>query len=211
MTGFLPPSSSCTRRPSPTAAWILRPVALDPVNVTASTRSSATRCAPASNPCTTLSTPAGRPASMNAAASRSPISGVIGDGLKTTVLPGCQRRTDLATGEVEREVPRRDHADDADRIAHRVDERRVVARERGAGQPVRLAGVQLEVPRRARRLHLWRRPSACPPRPPSRRRCRRRRSARSARRGRRASRRARVGVVRRHALARVDAPRRRRR
>ena len=54
-------------------------------SVTAATRSSATRCAPAEKPCTTLSTPGGRPASMNAAARRSPMSGVIGDGLNTTV------------------------------------------------------------------------------------------------------------------------------
>ena len=46
--------------------------------------------APAANPCTTFSTPGGRPASMNAAASRSPIHGVIGDGLKTTVLPAAR-------------------------------------------------------------------------------------------------------------------------
>ena len=44
---------------------------------------------PAATPCTTLSTPGGSPASMNAAASRSPISGVIGDGLNTTVLPAA--------------------------------------------------------------------------------------------------------------------------
>ena len=87
--GFLPPSSSWTRRPSPIAAWILRPVAFEPVNVTAPTRSSATRWAPAATPCTTFSTPAGSPASSNAAASRSPISGVIGDGLNTTVLPAA--------------------------------------------------------------------------------------------------------------------------
>ena len=36
--GFLPPSSSCTRRPMPIAAWIFGPVAFEPVKVTASTR-----------------------------------------------------------------------------------------------------------------------------------------------------------------------------
>ena len=59
------------------------------MNVIAATRSSATTIAPAATPCTTLSTPGGRPASANAAASRSPISGVIGDGLNTTVFPAA--------------------------------------------------------------------------------------------------------------------------
>ncbi|MEJ7720584.1 MAG: hypothetical protein WKF58_09105 [Ilumatobacteraceae bacterium] len=37
-----------------------------------------------------MSTPSGSPASTNACASRSPISGVIGDGLNTTALPAAR-------------------------------------------------------------------------------------------------------------------------
>ena len=151
-TGFLPPSSSCRRWPRRAAAWIFWPTAVEPVNVTAATSASATRWAPAAKPCTTLSTPArqagvderlGEPVTHQRRHRR---------GLEHDGVAGRQRRADLAAGQVEREVPRRDHGDDADRVEHRVHERRVVARERRAGEPVRLAGVELEVLRRAARL-----------------------------------------------------------
>ena len=67
-------------------------------------------------------------------------------------VPGGERRADLAARQVQREVPRSDHGDDTDRVEHRVHERRVVARERGAEEAVRLAGVQLQVLRCPARL-----------------------------------------------------------
>ena len=197
MIGFLPPSSSCTRRPSPIAAWILRPVAVDPVNVMAfdaivghQVRAGVESVHDVEHALgqAGVDERGGQPVAHQRRHRRR---------LEDDGVPGCQRRADLPTGEIERKVPRRDDADDADGIEDRVDERRVVARERGARQAVRLSCVQLEVARRARRLHRARRRSACPPRRPSRRRCRR-----PARRGCRAAAvrisARRVGVVRRH-------------
>ena len=69
----------------------LLPTAVEPVNDTMSTSGCATRWAPASGPLpvTTLSTPAGRPASAASSASRSDVTGVSSDGLSTMVLPAA--------------------------------------------------------------------------------------------------------------------------
>ena len=75
-----------------------------------------------------------------------------GGGLEHDGVAGGERRPDLAARHVEREVPRCDDGDHADRVEHGVHERRVVARERRSAEPVRLAGVELEVLRRPRRL-----------------------------------------------------------
>ena len=63
--GHLPPSSRATDAPrAPQTLAIWRPVAVEPVKVTLSTRSSATSARPVSAPpVTTLRTPGGRPAS----------------------------------------------------------------------------------------------------------------------------------------------------
>ena len=67
-------------------------------------------------PVMTLRTPAGR---MSAAISPRirAVSGVRADGLRMTVLPGREGRTDLPAGHHDRVVPRRDRGDDADRLA----------------------------------------------------------------------------------------------
>ena len=151
-TGFLPPSSSCSRWPRREAAWILRPTAVEPVNVTASTLVSATRWAPASKPWTTLRTPGGRPASTKASARRAPINGVIGDGLNTTAFPAASAGPILRLARFSGKFHGVITATTPTGIEHGVHERRVVARVRGAEQPVGLAGVQLEVLRCAARL-----------------------------------------------------------
>ena len=69
-------------------------------------------------PWTMLTTPAGTPASISSSTKRSPSAGVSVAGLKTTVFPQTSAGSDLPGRDRDREVPRRDHADDADRLAH---------------------------------------------------------------------------------------------
>ena len=68
-----------------------RPTAVEPVKETIETSGWPTRCCPATAPVpvTTLTTPAGAPASVNASAKRSEVSGVISAGLRTIVLPAA--------------------------------------------------------------------------------------------------------------------------
>src|SRR4051794_8011387 len=68
-----------------------RPTAVEPVNEVIATSGCPTRWAPATGPVpvTTLTTPAGAPASVNASAKRTLVSGVISAGLSTMVLPAA--------------------------------------------------------------------------------------------------------------------------
>ncbi len=69
--GALPPSSRCTRLPVAEAVAITwRPTLVEPVNEVIATSGWPTRCWPATGPVpvTTLTTPAGAPASVNASA-----------------------------------------------------------------------------------------------------------------------------------------------
>ena len=68
-----------------------RPTLVDPVKQVIETSGWPTRCWPATGPVpvTTLTTPAGAPASVNASAKRSEVSGVISAGLSTMVLPAA--------------------------------------------------------------------------------------------------------------------------
>ena len=94
-------------------------------------------------PTTTFTTPSGIPASSASSASRSAESGVSSAGFSTTVLPARERRPELPGGDVEREVPRRDQPDDAERLAERhVDAAR--DRDRLAEVLVDRAGVVVE-------------------------------------------------------------------
>ena len=72
----------------------------------------------------------GKPASMISSPRRSAVSGVCSAGLSTTVLPAGQRRPQLPGGHQQREVPRDDLPDHADRLAQRVG---VEHRARGVG------------------------------------------------------------------------------
>ena len=67
-------------------------------------------------PWTTLTTPAGTPASTSSSTKRSPSSGVSVGGLEDDRVPADERGRDLPRGDRDREVPRRDHADHADRL-----------------------------------------------------------------------------------------------
>src|SRR2546427_293711 len=104
MNGALPPNSRCTRfTPALAAAMIFFPVTVSPVTETMATSGCVTSAAPTSppGPVTTLSTPAGRPASSAALAISRVESGVQLAGLTTTVLPAasagprCRRRPGL--------------------------------------------------------------------------------------------------------------------
>src|SRR6201996_5463492 len=92
ITGFLPPSSKCTRfKVFAPCAMIAEPVALSPTKPIALMAGCSVKARPASSPmpCTVLRTPSGTPASFTSLAS---ISAVIGDhsaGLCTTVQPAA--------------------------------------------------------------------------------------------------------------------------
>ena len=117
----LPPSSRKTFfRVGAAAAMIARPVAVEPVNETRSTRGSvaSTEATPLSRGVTTLSTPGGRSVcSVASRPSSAATHGVSGAGLSTTVLPASERGTDLGEVDLVGEVPRRDRGDDADGLA----------------------------------------------------------------------------------------------
>jgi hypothetical protein len=100
-----PPSSSDTGVRFRAAACATSfPVATEPVNAMRSTSVWATSAAPASSPipCTTFSTPSGRPASRETSASIEAVSGAHSGGLKTTVLPaasaGARRQVPSISG-----------------------------------------------------------------------------------------------------------------
>ena len=124
MLGLFPPSSrvSFFRLVAPAASTISLPTSVEPVNATLSTSMSPARAAPAvsPNPGTTLTTPSGTPASAISSASRSAVSGVCSAGLSTTQCAGGQRRPELPRRHQQREVPRDDLPDHADRLAQRV-------------------------------------------------------------------------------------------
>ena len=71
---------------------------------------------PSPCPAAPVNTPSGSPASSASSPSRIAVSGVSSAGLSTTVLPGRERRGEPPAGDRHREVPRHDHADDAERL-----------------------------------------------------------------------------------------------
>ena len=101
----------------------------------------AARAGPAGSPRSTFSAPAGTPASCSSSTTRTPEREVVGDGLKTTVLPGQQRRRDRPAEQGQREVERRDHREHAVRPQHAL----VALAARAVRQPddVRLVGLDL--------------------------------------------------------------------
>src|SRR6185437_12437597 len=92
ITGFLPPSSKCTRfKVGAPCAMIADPVALSPTKPIALIAGCSVKALPASSPkpCTVLSTPSGIPASFTSLASRSAVTGDHSAGLCTTVQPAA--------------------------------------------------------------------------------------------------------------------------
>ena len=91
MNGDFPPSSM-ENFLSPARDTILLPVAVLPVNEIARTSGWRTSASPAvaPKPCTTLSTPAGMPASRASCPSRSAVTGESSDIFNTAVLPSAR-------------------------------------------------------------------------------------------------------------------------
>ena len=83
------------------------PVAVEPVNEIAFTRSSVTSTSPTSapEPSTRLTTPSGIPASTSASTSATAHSGVSCAGFSTTVFPQTSALAELPARDVDREVP----------------------------------------------------------------------------------------------------------
>src|SRR6202048_3246108 len=93
ITGFLPPSSKCTRfSVGAPCAMIAAPVAVSPTNAIALMAGCSVSALPASSPmpCTVLSTPSGTPACFTSFANRSAVTGDHSAGLCTTVQPAAR-------------------------------------------------------------------------------------------------------------------------
>ena len=125
----------------------LLPVATEPVKLIASTCAWSSIVCPTTEPrpITRLNTPFGAPALTMISASAWAEPGTRSAGLNTTRIAEGERRRDLPGGNGDREIPRRDDADDADRLARHLD---VDARPHGgeflAGNAQGLAGEEIE-------------------------------------------------------------------
>src|SRR4051794_24734346 len=92
ITGFLPPSSKCTRfKVGAPCAMMAEPVALSPTKPIALMAGCSVSALPASSPkpCTVLRTPSGTPACLTICASKSAVTGDHSAGLCTTVQPAA--------------------------------------------------------------------------------------------------------------------------
>src|SRR5665213_1286782 len=92
ITGFLPPSSKCTRfSVGAPCAMMAEPVALSPTNPIALIAGCSVSALPASSPmpCTVFSTPSGTPACLTSFARRSAVTGDHSAGLWTTEQPAA--------------------------------------------------------------------------------------------------------------------------
>ena len=120
------------------------PVPVSPVNATRRISGWVTSASPITEPrpVTTLSTPAGSPASWKSSATFSVASGVVDAGLTTTVLPGSERRADLRPHQRQRVVVRHDRGDRADRT---LEHHSVRTAERRRQVLVRAADLRREV------------------------------------------------------------------
>ena len=146
MLGDLPPSSSVTRLIVWAApAAIERPTSVEPVNAILATSGCSTSRAPQTEPgpTTTLTTPSGSPASTRELGEAQRGQRRQLGRLEHDRVAGRQRRSQLPGGDRQREVPRHDQPDDAERLAHGP---RLAAgdRDRVAEQPLGRAGVVAE-------------------------------------------------------------------
>ena len=120
MVGFLPPISSWMRRRRLEASPCSQlPIWQEPVKETALSGAALTSAWPSSppEPATKLTTPFGMPASCSASTMRHALSGAADAGFSTTVLPQISAGASFHAGNRAREIPRRDQAHHADRLA----------------------------------------------------------------------------------------------
>ena len=169
MSGFLPPISSCTRAPAFDGGGgdrrtdVLRAGEAHRVDVRRRRRARAPSREP--GPITRLSTPGGRPARWTMSTSVHGDAGTSSAGLKTTQLPNASAGAIFHAGNRQREVPRRDRGDDAERLARDLDVDAGPDRvDLLAAEPHGFAGEELEDRAGARRLRRCRRRAACPAR-----------------------------------------------
>ncbi len=162
MTGVAFPSSRLTRLRG-ARSRIPQPMGADPVNVISFTRSSSTRTSPISlaGPQTTFSQPGRQPGLELQLGEEERRERSLGSGLQHDRTAGCERGRHLVRDEVEREVERRDRADDPDRHAQRecqlpLTGRRRVHRQRVSRELPRLDRRHREGGDRTRRLHAGR-------------------------------------------------------
>ena len=120
MLADLPPSSWCTRLTVSAAALATSDAGAGRAGERhhVDVRDGATIASPTvgPSPLTRLNTPFGTPASCMTSAKMMALSGAISDGFSTMVQPAASAGRDLADDLVDRPVPRRDHAADADRL-----------------------------------------------------------------------------------------------
>ena len=126
MLADFPPSSSVRRLRLPIAAcWTLRPTSVDPVNETLSTSSCEASAAPASaSPVTTFQTPAGNPGLEAELGEPQRGERRLLRRLVDDAVAARECRCELPRRDQEREVPRRDRADDAEWLPQRCTRRR---------------------------------------------------------------------------------------
>ena len=118
MSALLPPSSRLTRfSVRPAASPTIRPTAVEPVKEIIATSGWAASAPPGSaSPGSMCSTPSGSPASSNSRASSTPPeTGGLHVGLQDDGVAEGQRGRDRPGRQDQREVPRADHADHAQR------------------------------------------------------------------------------------------------
>ena len=121
MLADLPPSSCATRLTVSAAALATAmPARVEPVNDIMSMPGWEDSASPTvgPSPLTRLNTPGGTPASSRISAKSTAFSGATSERLQHHGAAGGERRRDLAGDLVDRPVPRRDEAADADRLAH---------------------------------------------------------------------------------------------
>ena len=148
------------------AAATLRPVGTEPVKLTAPMPGWVAMAAPGSPwPWTTLSSPAGMPASTRQATNALGAQRRLLGRLQHDAVAGQQGREELPRRDGHREVPRRDHPDHADGVARRpgqlVGQLRGHRLRRGRSGPGRRRSGPCRRPPARRRPP---RPAPCPPR-----------------------------------------------
>ncbi|EWS62484.1 hypothetical protein Y695_04289 [Hydrogenophaga sp. T4] len=110
ISGFLPPSSICSRVVRCTVRWMCMPACVEPVKEIAQIAREVVMIGPTSpaRPVMKFNTPLGRPACTSASVRRRPESGASEDGLKTTVLPmaraGAILRAGMEAGKFQGEI-----------------------------------------------------------------------------------------------------------